>query len=379
MGKLHCPVFSSGWGDMELLESDGKFLLIDTFTKGNTKPRAYVKNILNGRKCDLLFSHGHQDHNDDAEWYIKNNLIKHLYVSIHQPGQETHKDRTRQNNIISLCKSKGIPVTQLGTGDSFSVGKATVKVLYAKSTGGNNAKSLCLMVVLNGVKILLCGDAETSTVNEMLKKNSISCDIAKFNHHGVKENNPSVFPQKAKASYAFCNCCDESSSTFRSWAKESYAKFEAQNTNCVSVLYNGGIVFDCYAGEFNVLMGRNYKTAIGKIKRDGFVVEKQFHYCDKEPLHITKSMEYIDLQLAKDTICGRFGNGSERTEKLKDKAATIQKLVNGLIGEYADRMIAGEGGNGEANRTAWLAKCGFIYDPAVAYSVIQGEVNRRTK
>ena len=126
-------------------------------------------------------------------------------------------------------------------------------------------------------------------------------------------------------------------------------------------------------------MGRNYKTAISKIKRDGFVVEKQFHYCDKEPLHITKSMEYIDLQLAKDTICGRFGNGSERTEKLKDKAATVQKLVNGLIGEFADRMIAGEGGNGEANRIAWLKKCGFIYDPAVAYSVIQGEVNRRAK
>lgn len=365
---------------MELLESEGKFLLIDTFTCGNSKPRAYVKNILKGRKCDMLFSHGHHDHNEDYKWYVDNNLVGHLYVSAHLPGQETHKDRDRHDTIVSLCKKKGIPVTYLKTGNSFTVGKATVKVVYAKSSGGNNAKSLCLLITLNGVKILLCGDAETSTINDMINKKLFpSCDIVKFNHHGVTKNNPALFAEKSKAIYAFCNCCGESSSSFRSWAKEAYSRFEAQDINCVSVLYNGGIVFDCYAGEFNVLMGRNYKTAVKEIVRDGFVVKKQFHYCQKEPLHVKGSMGYVDLQLAKDTICGRFGNGSERTQRLGDKAQTVQKLVNGLINDYAERMINGEGGNGEENRTAWLKKCGFIYNPSVAYSVIQGEVNRRAK
>lgn len=380
MGKIHCPVFSSGWGDMEIIESEGSFLVIDTFTAGNVRPRQYVKALLAGRKADFCVSHWHRDHTRDLDWYIDHDMVARLFLSKYNASEEFHGDLTYQKKIVKKCRDRGIPVVYLGKGSAFNVGKATVKCIYASGSGGNNAKSLCLMVIMNGVKALLCGDAESSTINGMIKAGvNFSCDIVKMNHHGVQENNPASFASRSKATYAFCNCCDESASTFRSWAKTAYSRYESQSINCASVLYNGGIVYDCYAGEVNVLMGRNYKSAVKEISADGFTVRKQFHYCQKEPLHVKRSMKYVDLQLAKDAVCGRFGNGADREKALGVKAGTVQKLVNGLIKEYRDRMIALEGGNGREAREAWLKKCGFIYSPSVAYDVIQAAVNEYMK
>lgn len=380
MGKLHCPVFSSGWGDMEIIESDdGQFLIIDTYTYNNVSPRKYVKKLLNGRKAKLLISHGHKDHNGDYAYYIKNGMVSRLYVSRTAPSQESSSDKTRHNKMIALAKEHKVPITYLYTGNKIEIGKgAAAKVIYARESGDNNAKSICLMVTLNGVKILLCGDAEQVTMQDMISRRiRTDCNILKFNHHGVKENTMKKFVERCGAEYAFCNCCDESPKTFRSWAKEAYSIHEAAGVNCYSVLYNQGLVFDCRAGEVNVLAGGNTKPVLRQVKADGFTVTKQFHICNKEEFHARGSMGYVNLQLAKDCICGAHGNGQERYDFLGDKVAVVQPLINSLITEYRDRMIAMEGGAGREAREAWLKKCGFIYDPSVAYDVIQAAVNKK--
>ena len=76
-------------------------------------------------------------------------------------------------------------------------------------------------------------------------------------------------------------------------------------------------------------------------------------------------------------ICGAHGNGQERYDFLGDKVAVVQPLINSLITEYRDRMIAMEGGAGREAREAWLKNCGFIYDPSTAYNVIQAAVNKK--
>ena len=86
-------------------------------------------------------------------------------------------------------------------------------------------------------------------------------------------------------------------------------------------------------------------------------------------------MKYVNLQLAKDVICGMYGNGEERRQKLGSKYEEVQKLVNSTITYYAKRMIAGDGGNGEEKRTEWLRKSGFFNNPALAYEVVQSKVN----
>ena len=380
MGKLHCPAFTSGWGDMEIIESDdGKFMIIDTFTYGNAGPRKYVKKLLNGRKAKLLISHAHKDHNGDYEYYIKNDMIDEVYVSMYEPNQESSKDRDRQDKMIALAKKKKCKIYHVTKGRTIEIGKgATIKCIYARKTGSNNAKSLIMMATINGVKILLNGDAEKVTYNEMIAAGiDPKCNILKFSHHGVTENNPSSFIKKCGAEYAFCNCSGESGSSFRSWAEKAYSVHEAAGINCYSVLYNKGLVFDCRAGEVNVLCGGNYKAVINKVQGDGFTVAKQFHICNKEQIRMKPTMRYVDLQLAKDCICGAHGNGQVRSDFLGEKVRTVQPLINFLINEYRDRMIALEGGVGDDSRREWLKKCGFIYDPEAARDVIQKAVNKK--
>ena len=187
MGVMYCPVETSGWGDCELFDADGSFFMVDTWTNGALKIRSFVRSKLGRRKMALIVSHGHKDHNGDYRYYIENNMVNHLYIGGFSPAQETSKDLDRWRSMIDLSKKKGIAITYLTTGKEFTIGNAKIKCLCAKATGSNNAKSLCLRITMNGVKIILCGDAEPSTIAGMIASGlDFSGNIVKMNHHGVK-------------------------------------------------------------------------------------------------------------------------------------------------------------------------------------------------
>ena len=372
-----------GWGDMEIFECGDEVVVVDTYTYVMTEARNRLLRILNGRKFSLFISHGHRDHNGDYEYYFKKGLVKALYVSAYGPSQENSNDKDRDAAMIALAKKNGVPVIFIKEPTKFTIGTATFAILYVSKSGNNNTKSICMRVTLNGVRILLCGDATTSTIDQMLERNiDISCDIVKLNHHGVKENNPLKFVKACKATYAFGNCNGETKSQWKSWAADSYNRYIGRSINMYGLRYNGykdGLIFECQAGEVNVLGSSNMKTVTKEVTADGFTVKKQFHICDKLDLFYKGSMKYVDLQLAKDVCCDRFGSGLDRKEALGDKYNTVQNIVNTLFVTYVDRMMRGEGGNGEANRIKWLKQCGFIYDPEAAYHLFQAEVNRRSK
>lgn len=384
-GRLIVPWFNAdrGWGDMEILECGDEVVVVDTYTYGMIEARNRLLKILNGRKFSLLISHGHRDHNGDYEYYFKKGLVKAVYISSYGPSQENSNDKDRDAALIALAKKLGIKIVYLKEPKTFTIGTGKFEVLYVPKSGNNNTKSLCVRVTLNGVRILLCGDATMNTINQMLdRKIDISCDIVKLNHHGVKENNPLKFVKACKATYAFGNCNGETKNNWKSWAADSYNRYIGAGINMYGLRYNGykdGLIFECQAGEVNVLGSSNMKTVVREVTADGFTVKKQFHICNKLDLFLKGSMKYVNLQLAKDICCGRFGNDPERSKALGDRAKTIQGIVNTLIDTYSTRMERGEGGNGEANRTKWLKQCGFIFDPAAAYRLIQDEVNRRAK
>ena len=380
-GRMIVPWFNAdrGWGDMEIFECGDEVVVVDTYTYGMIEARNRLLKILNGRKFSLFISHGHRDHNGDYEYYFKKGLVKAIYISAYGPSQENHNDKDRDAAIIALAKKMGVPIHYIKAPGVFKIGTATFEILYVPKSGNNNTKSICMRVILNGVRILLCGDATTDTINQMLdRKIDISCDIVKLNHHGVKENNPLKFVRACKATYAFGNCNGETKSRWKSWAADSYNRYISAGINMYGLRYNGykdGLIFECQAGEVNVLGSSNMKTVTREVTADGFTVKKQFHVCNKLDLFYKGSMKYVDLQLAKDVCCNRFGTAEERAAALGDKYNTVQNIVNVLVETYVDRMIRGEGGNGEANRTKWLKECGFIYDPTAAYHLFQNLVN----
>lgn len=417
MGKIYCPRFSPDWGSMMLIESQGQFLLIDTYCAGNTHPRAVVKEILAGRKANLCNTHGHKDHNGDAGWYLDQNMISRYYCSTYEPYQESSKDLDRHNSILAKCKTKDIPVVKLRTGSTFVVGGAKITCMFAGDKYSNNAKSLCLLIEMDGCKILNLGDATEWTLKQLVLQgyDLSNIDIWMFNHHGVKENNPAWWINKIQPTIAISNCCGESKSTYRSWAKDVYTRCENAQVNCYSTQYNGDLVFTCIGGIVFPSVERNGQELVrngrkvtfnksakkywrgnftrkNRLPRD-FAVEVMLQMWGRDPERSAmiraggydpkEVQSYVNLFAQDETELlwaiadyvwqGFAGSGTQRKSILTqagkydyyDKAQEYVKLVD----DVAQQVLAGRYGQ-NPDRAIALASAG--YKPAI----IQNRVNQ---
>ena len=417
MGKIYCPRFSSDWGSMMLIESMGEFLLIDTYCAGNAHPRAVVKEILAGRKANLCNTHGHKDHNGDAGWYLYQDMISRYYCSMYAPYQESSKDLDRHNAILAKCKVKDIPIVKIRTGSTFTIGGAKITCMFAGDRYSNNAKSLCLLIEMDGCKILNCGDATEWTLNQLVLQgyDLSDIDIWMFNHHGVPENNPAWWINKIKPTIAISNCCGESNSTYRSWAKNVYTRCENAQVNCYSTQYNGDLVFECIGGlvfpsvERNgQTMTRNGRTVTfnkaakkywrgnftrrNRLPRD-FAVEVMLQMWGRNPDRSEKIraggydpdevQAYVNLYARDETELlwamadyvwqGFAGSGTQRKNILAqpgkyDYYDKVQEYVK-LVDDIAQQVLAGRYGQ-NPDRAIALAAAG--YKPAI----IQNRVNQ---
>ena len=349
MDKLIVYKFSQDFGDQFIFESCGEVCIYDTYYKGNSLTP--VKNLLNGRKAVLVLTHIHIDHVGNAKNMINANLIKELYVSKQSPVDELRSEKTMLKEIVNLCKSKGIPVHYVGKGDTFYVGATKHDVLVARSSGGNNARSLITLVEIGGCKVLMTGDAETSTFNELFNSgyDLSNITIMKIPHHGVKENNPQSIFTKIAPTIAICNCCGENKNTYKSWAKEAYNRAENAKINCYSVMYNGDMEFMFDQGVcIPIKLERNYQTVTNNgISR--LVNKKAKIYWHK---NFVKDFSKISSgHLAAEVLLGRLGSGNIRKMILGKKYEEVQKLVNEyvndrdeLIRQLTDYVLSGEAG-----------------------------------
>jgi len=314
MGKIYCPRFSTDWGSMMLIESQGELLLIDTYCAGNVHPRAVVKSVLAGRKANLCNTHGHKDHNGDAGWYLDQEMISRYYCSTYAPYQESSRDLDRHNAILAKCKAKDIPVVKLRTGSTFVVGGAKITCMFAGDKYNNNAKSLCLLIEMDGCKILNCGDATEWTLNQLVLQgyDLSDIDIWMFNHHGVPENNPAWWINRIRPTIAISNCCGESKGTYRSWAKDVYTRCENAGVNCYSTQYNGDLVFTCIGGIVFPEVERNGQT----MTRNGRTVV--FNKSAKKYWrgNFTRRNR-LSRDLAVEVMLQMWGRNPERSEKIR--------------------------------------------------------------
>ena len=391
MGKLHVPRFDSAWGTMAIVESGGHFLIMDTYGFGQSHAREYTRKLLAGRKAGLLITHGHRDHNGDYAWYMDNGLISDLYVSATAPVQETHKDLDRHRAMLSKAKANGISIHYLQTGDAFKVGSADVSVLYARSSGGNNARSLCLRIDLGGCRILNCGDAEPATLNECMSRNQLGdIDIAFVNHHGVDSNNPLAWAKKIQPTILVTNCCDENSKVFpASWAKAAYSRYQKYGANVYSTQHNGDLVFTCFMGQVTPRCERNTV----ELCQNGRTVQ----FNDKAPVSWIGTFACPDLsakELAAEVMIRKHGNADERKARLGGMYDAAMEWVNrfarsegyeDLCWTLAGYVLKGYAGAGDARKALLnVENGGRYYDDVqalvtktaiVANGIISGTVN----
>ncbi|MEL0657876.1 DNA internalization-related competence protein ComEC/Rec2 [Psychromonas arctica] len=197
-------VFDVGQGLAILVKSEGEVLLFDTgpsYSSDYAVANSTILPYLNARginELDYLFvSHSDNDH-AGGMFAIQQKLhIKETYVG----------EAVLMNNERIINEGDSQKYKQCLAGQSFRLGKLTLKVLSPSKVGKNNNDNSCVIKISDGHKsVLLTGDiskvVEQKLVNEDVSqyknKSELQADILIAPHHGSKTSSSQAFIQQVE-------------------------------------------------------------------------------------------------------------------------------------------------------------------------------------
>jgi competence protein ComEC len=212
-GVLEVTAIDVGQGDSLLLVTpQGKTLLIDAggptggsqTSSGNfeigedvVSPVLWSRNI---RRLDAVaLSHAHSDHMGGMISVLRNFRPRVLWVG-------TNPDIPAYLALLAEAQSLGIPVESMAAGSQFVFGGAQVEVLapaadYVPGSSASNDDSLVLHVAYGQTSVLLEGDAQAASEQQMLSE-SLHADLLKVGHHGSKTSTTPRFLAAVAPTYA---------------------------------------------------------------------------------------------------------------------------------------------------------------------------------
>jgi len=195
--RLYAPRFwengSEYYGDEAIFIEGKKGIVFDTGMKGSfavSKLKA-----LNLDAITIVITHPHSDHTGNVKTMVDSLPVKHVYLPDQTGIRKYQKSYAeRMDDIADHCKKKGIPVTWVKMGDSFTVGSLKVDCIFQanadklKEKDGHhfiNNMSMVYKVYAGVWRILIGGDLSAEGIVQMMESGvDFSCDGFKFFWHG---------------------------------------------------------------------------------------------------------------------------------------------------------------------------------------------------
>lgn len=202
MGSIH--ILNTGWEDAIILESGGRYALIDAGEPGRGPYIVdYLQRLAGAEAVHLDFilgTHSHIDHMGGYKYILEHPGITAgaAYVKREaSPGSRYYQE------FIAGCAGRGIAVTQDGLDMlALPLGNMTVTLMNgAPLANGSttNPESLCQLVEAGGWKTLLTGDMVTDS-KELGVYNQIgsAVDFLKVGHHGMGDSTGRAFARNLR-------------------------------------------------------------------------------------------------------------------------------------------------------------------------------------
>lgn len=220
--KIH--FLSTGSSDAILIESDGKFALVDC-AEDTDNPRGfedldlpgYEQKVLDYLKANAMASdgkvhldfvlgtHSHSDHIGGFDTIISDSDIEigRAYLKVYDSSKIRDKEVKKWDNqevydqMVDALNSKKIPIVSKPDNKPFTLGNLTI-TLYntddpeTEEKLGENDQSIGVLVEKNGTKVFLAGDMDNITGDEeRVAKEIGKIDLLKVAHHSYSLGNTS--------------------------------------------------------------------------------------------------------------------------------------------------------------------------------------------
>lgn len=202
-GIMEIHTIDVGQGDSILIIQKDQVMLIDcgTRAKGSTVVE-YLKN-LGITKIDILVgTHSHDDHMGGIAEVIRNFEIGTLYA----PDNSKESITTFwYMDFLDAVSEKNVNWVYPEVGTTFGLGDANVQIVAPNSKEYNNMNnySIALRITYGETDVLLMGDAETLSEEEIMNNGLyIDVDVLKLGHHGSSTSSSEKFLNATTPQYA---------------------------------------------------------------------------------------------------------------------------------------------------------------------------------
>lgn len=229
-----------GQGDCILIQSNGRFALIDTGEENNDIARTFKRKGIKGFDAVIL-SHWHYDHCEGFFEIADSFEIDNVIVSSTEPKDT---DSKFPSEIIDICENDNINLHEAVSGMVINVGEIELTILFCDNTETDeNNRSMIVMADCKGKKFLFTGDAETKIESKMLDMNlNVDCDVLKVAHHGSDTSSLKDFLKVCSPDYAVISVGKDNS--YGHPHKETVSNLYSLGAQLYRTDYDGNVIFN---------------------------------------------------------------------------------------------------------------------------------------
>lgn len=203
--ELKVTYLNVGQGDSELVEVNGKTMLIDAGPNSNANELVKDLKERGIKTIDIaIATHPHEDHIGGMDEVLENFDVKSFYAP-----KVAHTTKTYEN-MLKAVKNEGIKLKQIKEGTKLDLGKGVDIEVYTpvkSSYDDLNNYSPIMKISYGKTAFMFTGDAEKEAEQEALKEHkNLKANVLKLGHHGSNSSTSEPFLKAVDPSIAIVSC-----------------------------------------------------------------------------------------------------------------------------------------------------------------------------
>ena len=201
-----------GQADATLLQSGDEYCLVDAGeADSETELLRYLDQQGITKLKLLVMSHPHADHIGSMKAVLEHVTVEQVLLP--DFDKAPYPTTRTFERVMDTIEAQQIPTITAQTGQSFTIGEATLTVVAdGVETDNYNNLSQVLFYDAPGITVLLSGDGEKEVEQAALEQGNVpKADVFKAAHHGSNTSNTRAFLQAISPRYVVVSCGKDNS------------------------------------------------------------------------------------------------------------------------------------------------------------------------